>query len=99
MKRTFFYITTVFLAVFLVACEKEFLHITPQDRLTADNFYRNEGEIKAAISNLCPCGVYPRLVRAIERAGRVARREETISAAPAPGPARRGPPDSLRSRL
>ena len=42
-------------------------------------------EIKAAIPNLCRCGVYPRLVRAVERAGRVARREETIGAAPAPG--------------
>lgn len=42
-------------------------------------------EVKAAIPNLCRCGVYPRLVRAIQRAARVARREETISAAPAPG--------------
>lgn len=42
-------------------------------------------DIEAAIPNLCRCGVYPRLVRAIERAGRVARREETISAMPAPG--------------
>ena len=38
-----------------------------------------------AIANLCRCGVYPRLVRAIQRAGRVARRAERISAAPAPG--------------
>ncbi|OCC25366.1 isoquinoline 1-oxidoreductase [Croceicoccus estronivorus] len=45
----------------------------------------NDAEIKAAIPNFCRCGVYPRLVRAIERAGRVARRQETISAAPAPG--------------
>jgi aerobic-type carbon monoxide dehydrogenase small subunit (CoxS/CutS family) len=45
----------------------------------------SEAEITAAIPNLCRCGVYPRLVRAIERAGRVARRAETISAAPAPG--------------
>lgn len=45
----------------------------------------SEAEIKAAIPNLCRCGVYPRLVRAIQRAGRVARRLETISAAPAPG--------------
>ena len=45
----------------------------------------SEDEIKAAIPNLCRCGVYPRLVRAVQRAGRVARREETISAAPAPG--------------
>lgn len=45
----------------------------------------SEAEIKTAIPNLCRCGVYPRLVRAIQRAGRVARREETLSAAPAPG--------------
>ena len=45
----------------------------------------SEAEIEAAIPNLCRCGVYPRLVKAIERAGRVTRRRETISAAPAPG--------------
>jgi len=45
----------------------------------------SEAEIKAAVPNLCRCGVYPRLVRAIERAGRVKRRRERISAAPAPG--------------
>jgi aerobic-type carbon monoxide dehydrogenase small subunit (CoxS/CutS family) len=45
----------------------------------------SEEEIKSAVPNLCRCGVYPRLVRAIQRAGRVARRLETISAAPAPG--------------
>ena len=44
-----------------------------------------EREIVAAIPNLCRCGVYPRLVRAIQRAARVAARRETISAAPAPG--------------
>ena len=42
-------------------------------------------EIETAISNLCRCGVYPRLVRAIQRAGRVRQRGESISAAPAPG--------------
>ena len=47
--------------------------------------FLTEAEIKAGIPNLCRCGVYPRLVRAIQRAGRVARRSETISAAPAPG--------------
>lgn len=41
-------------------------------------------EIEEAIPNICRCGVYPRLVRAIERAGRVARRRESISAAPTP---------------
>ena len=42
-------------------------------------------DIKAAIPNLCRCGVYPRLVAAVQQAGRVARRAERISAAPAPG--------------
>ena len=45
----------------------------------------SEEEIKAAVPNLCRCGVYPRLVRAIQRAGRVARRQERINAAPPPG--------------
>jgi aerobic-type carbon monoxide dehydrogenase small subunit (CoxS/CutS family) len=45
----------------------------------------SEADILGAVSNLCRCGVYPRLVRAIQRAGRVARRMERISAAPAPG--------------
>ncbi len=45
----------------------------------------SDDEIKQAIGNLCRCGVYPRLIRAIQRAGRVARRAERISAAPAPG--------------
>ncbi len=44
-----------------------------------------EEEIKAALPNICRCGVYPRLVRAVQRAGRVARRQERIDAAPAPG--------------
>ena len=45
----------------------------------------SEAEIREAIPNLCPCGVQPRLVRAIQRAAAVTRREERISAAPAPG--------------
>jgi len=45
----------------------------------------SEAEIEAEIPNVCRCGVYPRLVKAIQRAGRVTRRRETISAAPAPG--------------
>lgn len=53
--------------------------------LLARNADPTAEEIKAAVPNLCRCGVYPRLVRAIQRAGRVARRIETISAAPAPG--------------
>ena len=42
-------------------------------------------EIEEAVPNMCRCGVYPRLVETIQRAGRVAQRRETISAAPAPG--------------
>jgi aerobic-type carbon monoxide dehydrogenase small subunit (CoxS/CutS family) len=53
--------------------------------LLASNADPSEEDIKQAIANLCRCGVYPRLIRAIQRAGRVARRAETLSAAPAPG--------------
>jgi aerobic-type carbon monoxide dehydrogenase small subunit (CoxS/CutS family) len=52
--------------------------------LLAHNPDPGEDEIKAALPNLCRCGVYPRLVRAVQRAGRVARRLETIGVAPAP---------------
>lgn len=53
--------------------------------LLSRNADPGEEDIKAGVPNLCRCGVYPRLVRAIQRAGRVMRRQETISAAPAPG--------------
>jgi isoquinoline 1-oxidoreductase alpha subunit len=45
----------------------------------------SEADIKAAITNLCRCGIYPRLVEAIQRAGRVQRGEETIAVGPRPG--------------
>ncbi len=44
-----------------------------------------KADVEAAVPNLCRCGVYPRLVSAVQRAGRVAQRQERISAAPAPG--------------
>jgi isoquinoline 1-oxidoreductase alpha subunit len=53
--------------------------------LLARNADPSEDDIRQGITNLCRCGVYPRLVRAIQRAGRVARGAERISAAPAPG--------------
>jgi isoquinoline 1-oxidoreductase alpha subunit len=53
--------------------------------LLARNADPTEADIKAAVPNLCRCGVYPRLVRAIQRAGRVMRGLEVIAAAPAPG--------------
>ncbi len=45
----------------------------------------SDAEIDEAITNICRCGVYPRLRDAIKQAGRVMRREEIISAAPPPG--------------
>ena len=53
--------------------------------LLADNPAPDEAAIRAAIPNICRCGVYPRLIRAVERAGRVARRQERVTAAPPPG--------------
>lgn len=53
--------------------------------LLARNADPSPEDITAAVSNLCRCGVYPRLIRAIQRAGRVMRQLETLSAAPAPG--------------
>jgi len=53
--------------------------------LIARNADPSPDQIKAAIPNLCRCGVYPRLVDAVMRAGAVLRRAERISAAPAPG--------------
>lgn len=53
--------------------------------LLARNADPSVEDIKAAVPNLCRCGVYPRLVRAIQRAGRVTRGLETIAAAPVPG--------------
>lgn len=62
--------------------------------LLRTNSAPSEEDVRRAIPNLCRCGVYPRLVRAIVRAGSVARRQETISAAPAPGIA---PRDAARA--
>ena len=53
--------------------------------LLAQNAAPSEDEIKQAIPNLCRCGVYPRLVRAVQRDARVSARRERISAAPPPG--------------
>lgn len=44
--------------------------------LIARNANPSEADIKAAIPNLCRCGVYPRLVRAVQLAGKIARAGE-----------------------
>lgn len=53
--------------------------------LLKKNAAPTDADIDGAITNLCRCGIYPRLRDAIHRAARVARREESISAAPPPG--------------
>lgn len=52
--------------------------------LLAANAAPSEDQIKQAIANLCRCGVYPRLVKAIQRAAQTARPAATPPAA-APG--------------
>lgn len=44
----------------------------------------SEDVIRAQITNLCRCGVYPRLIEAIQRAGRAIRGDETIPAGARP---------------
>jgi isoquinoline 1-oxidoreductase alpha subunit len=50
--------------------------------LLARNVGPSEDEIKAAVPNLCRCGVYPRLVRAVQHAGGMMR--QSAPAVPAP---------------
>lgn len=62
-----------------------------------------DAEIDEAMTNICRCGTYPRIRRAIRHAARVMAGGETIAAAPPPGidpqdaartiPALRPPPD------
>ena len=52
--------------------------------LLARNTNPSDDEIKQAIPNLCRCGVYPRLIRAVRRAA-LAGQVEVLSAVPAPG--------------
>lgn len=54
--------------------------------LLARNADPSEDEIKAAVTNLCRCGVYPRLVGAVQMAGR-AMRAAGAELAPATAPA------------
>jgi aerobic-type carbon monoxide dehydrogenase small subunit (CoxS/CutS family) len=63
--------------------------------LLARNADPSEAEIKAAIPNLCRCGVYPRLVRAVRRAGAAMRGGGLAPVAPNP-PAMPGPAEQER---
>jgi len=51
--------------------------------LLARNADPSEDDIKAAVPNLCRCGVYPRLIPAIQRAGKAMRQQGAASAPPA----------------
>lgn len=53
MKNIFKYLLLPLCMVLLMgSCSKDFLEIEPVDRLTADNFFKTEGEIKAATAAL-----------------------------------------------
>jgi isoquinoline 1-oxidoreductase subunit alpha len=54
----------------------------------------SDADIDAAMTNICRCGTYPRIRKAIRRAARVMRGEERIAAAPPPGIA---PEDAARA--
>ena len=53
--------------------------------LLSSNPNPTDAQIDQAITNICRCGTYPRIRRAIRRAARVAAGRETLSAGPAPG--------------
>lgn len=53
-----------------------------------------DGDIDAAITNICRCGTYPRIRRAIRRAAAMTAGREVIVAAPPPGIS---PADAARS--
>ena len=61
--------------------------------LLKDNPHPGEDAIRRGVTNICRCGVYPRLVEAIQRAGRIQRGDETVSTGPRPGIA---PEDAAR---
>jgi isoquinoline 1-oxidoreductase subunit alpha len=49
------------------------------------NPHPSDADIDAAITNICRCGTYTRIRRAIHRAARAIAGQETIVAAPPPG--------------
>lgn len=55
--------------------------------LLARNTDPSADDIATAITNICRCGVYPRLVRTIQRAGRIMRGQEPGVPVPAPATA------------
>ncbi|MEM6858298.1 MAG: (2Fe-2S)-binding protein [Pseudomonadota bacterium] len=61
-------------------------HVIAGAALLQRNPSPSEEEIVEALNGIyCRCGTYPRLVKAVQRASRIMLRQETVSAAPAPG--------------
>ncbi|PXA98699.1 isoquinoline 1-oxidoreductase [Nostoc sp. 3335mG] len=46
--------------------------------LLRNNRSPSEADIKEALTNICRCGIYPRLIAAIEHAARISRGEENV---------------------
>jgi hypothetical protein len=46
------YIVCSLLVVFLIGCKEDFLELTPQSSLTADQFYQNEADYETAIAGV-----------------------------------------------
>lgn len=44
----------------------------------------SEADIEAAITNICRCGVYPRVIDAVQLAARIQRGDETVAGPPRP---------------
>jgi isoquinoline 1-oxidoreductase alpha subunit len=76
-------------AAFLAENVSQCGYCVPGLVMAAAVFLRNnprpsEDQIRQGIVNICRCGTYPRLVEAIQRAGRIQRGDETVSS-PRPG--------------
>lgn len=69
----------------------------------------SDEEIDQAITNICPCGTYPRIREAVRLAGRIKSGRERVAAAPPPGidpsdaarqvPSLRSPPEPPGERI
>ncbi len=51
MKHNIKYIIALAIVLLIGACGKDFLDLTPGDRLTADDYYRNEDEVRAGTAS------------------------------------------------
>jgi isoquinoline 1-oxidoreductase alpha subunit len=58
--------------------------------LLAHNADPTEADVAAALPHICRCGVQPRLVRAVQRAGRILRGQEPPIGLPTPRTATTG---------